>query len=105
MTHIANGKVWDVCYPSKNFEKIDPASNIRRNFPPTCVVHGDADTMVPMYLSKRLYETMKAAGVECEMIVVPGEEHTFAGKMTKGSQTWAVQRKGFDWVERRISFS
>ncbi|KIV99589.1 uncharacterized protein PV09_08766 [Verruconis gallopava] len=100
--HIANGKVWDVCFPSKAFEKIDAAARVSPDFPPTCIVHGDADTMVPMRLSKMLYDKLRAAGVDCVLIEVPGEEHTFAGKMVKGSRTWEIQRKGFDWVEQRI---
>jgi acetyl esterase/lipase len=105
MTHIANGKVWDACFPSKNFKQIDPALNIRPDFPPLCIVHGDADMMVPMRLSKKMFEKLKHAGVDCEMIEVPGEEHTFAGKMVKESQTWERQRRGFDWVEKRIRSS
>jgi acetyl esterase/lipase len=102
MTHIANGKVWDVCYSSKNFKKVDPALNVSSDTPPICIVHGDADTMVPLRLSKMLYQKLKNAGVDCEMIEVPGEEHTFAGKMVKGSQTWELQRKGFEWVKHRL---
>lgn len=55
--------------------------------------------MVPITLSQDLFAVLKKEGVACEMIEVPGEEHTFAGKMVKGGQTWELQRKGFDWVE------
>lgn len=100
MTNIANGTVWDVCYPSEDWQKIDPVLNVSKEFPPTCIVHGQADTMVPMYLSTRLFEALKKEGVESQMIEVPGEEHTFAGKMVKGSQTWNLQREGFDFLEK-----
>jgi acetyl esterase/lipase len=99
MTHIANGTLMGVCCPSRNYNKIDPIRNIAKGYPPTCIVHGQSDTMVPITLSQDLYTVLKKEGVNCEMIEVPGEEHTFAGKMVKGSKTWDLQRKGFDWVE------
>jgi dipeptidyl aminopeptidase/acylaminoacyl peptidase len=99
MTHIANGTLMGVCYPSKDWVKIDPIRNIANGYPPTCIVHGQSDTMVPITLSHDLYAVLKNAGVKCEMIEIPGEEHTFAGKMVKDSQTWNLQRRGFDWVE------
>lgn len=99
MTHITNGTLMDVCCPSKDFEKIDPIRNISKGYPPTCIVHGQSDTMVPITLSQELYAVLQKQGVECKMIEVPGEEHTFAGKMRKGDRTWDLQRKGFDWIE------
>jgi dipeptidyl aminopeptidase/acylaminoacyl peptidase len=99
MVHIAHGKVWDVCYPSKEFGKVDPVFNVNERFPPVCIVHGTADTMVPMRLSKMLFDKIQEAGAKAHFIEVPGEEHTFAGKMVKGSQTWDTQREGFDWLE------
>lgn len=77
--------------------------NVTPAFPPTCVVHGTADTMVPMHLSRALYARLEESGVRREFIEVPGEEHTFVGKMVKGGDVWARQRKGFDWLEGVIS--
>jgi dipeptidyl aminopeptidase/acylaminoacyl peptidase len=71
-------------------------------FPPTFIVHGDADRMVPTELSRVLFRGLKDLGVECGMVEVPGEDHTFAMGMKVGSQTWEVQRRGFDWLERII---
>jgi dipeptidyl aminopeptidase/acylaminoacyl peptidase len=103
MTHIANGTLMGVCYPSKDWDKIDPIRNITKGYPPTCIVHGQSDTMVPIDLSQDLYGVLKKEGVKCEMIEVPGEEHTFAGKMTKGDKTWELQRTGFDWVQSMLA--
>jgi dipeptidyl aminopeptidase/acylaminoacyl peptidase len=100
MTQIANGTLLDTCFPSKEFEKIDAVLNIDRGFPPTCIVHGTSDTMVPIELSKELLGRLEKNGVRNEMIEVPGEEHTFAGKMVRGDETWNVQRRGFDFLEK-----
>lgn len=102
-THIANGTLMDACFPSKDFKRVDAVMNIDDNFPPTCIVHGTADTKVPMRLSKELSQRLRRAGVPHEFIEVPGEEHTFAGQMKKASKTWEIQRKAFDWLEDVVS--
>jgi acetyl esterase/lipase len=100
MTNIANGNLMEACFPSKDFKKIDALLNVDSDFPPTCIVHGESDTMVPLYLSKDLFGALQREGVESEIVEVPGEEHTFAGKMAKGGETWNKQRLGFDFVEK-----
>ncbi|KAF2023906.1 alpha/beta-hydrolase [Setomelanomma holmii] len=101
MHQIATGNVlktiWSA-YPNE-LDKIDPLLNVNKNWPPVCIVHGTADTMIPMSLSKELEARLKEEGVEVAFVEVEGEEHTFAGKMVKGSKTWETQRRGFDWLE------
>jgi acetyl esterase/lipase len=104
MTQIGNGTVMDAIYPSKDWSKVDPLLNISPGrFPPTYIVHGTADTMVPMKLSKDLYAVLQKERVKCGMTEVPDEEHTFAGKMKVGSRTWDLQRQGFDFLESLIA--
>jgi acetyl esterase/lipase len=93
----------DAIFPSKEWKKVDTLLNVSSSFPPTYIVHGQADTMVPMSLSKDLLAALKKEGVKCGMTEVPGEEHTFAGKMQVGSQTWNLQREGFDFLESLIA--
>lgn len=101
--NLANGTLLHKIWPSKQLEKVDPLLNIGSDFPPTCIVHGQADTMVDIELSRMLYEEMKKKGVEVEMIEIPGAEHTFAGMMEKGGEIWEFQKKGFDFLERVIA--
>jgi len=102
MTQIAQGTLTKNCFPSGKWEKIDPVLNVSRRFPPTCIVHGDADEMVPIKMSEKMLERLRVEGVQCDMIIVPGEPHTFVGQMKKGSKTWDLQRKGFDWLQTII---
>ena len=51
------------------------------------------------FWSRTLYKAPEKEGVQCQFIDVPGEGHTFVGKMTKGSMTWELQFKGFDFLE------
>lgn len=102
LSQIANGTVMDAIFPSQEWDKVDPIRNIDSSFPPTFIVHGVEDTMVPIDLSRDLYKTLRLSKVKCGMTEVPGEEHTFAGKMKVGSQTWELQRSGFDFLESLV---
>ncbi|KAK0383016.1 hypothetical protein NLU13_8932 [Sarocladium strictum] len=103
MTQIGNGTVLEAIMPSKEWDKVDPLRNITPSFPPTFISHGDKDNMVPMSLSEDLLRALRENGVRSEMVRVPDEGHTFAGKMQVGSRTWELQRRGFDFLESLIS--
>ncbi|KAB8203719.1 Alpha/Beta hydrolase protein [Aspergillus parasiticus] len=100
---IANGRVLSACFPGRDVREIDPVYCVREGFPATCVVHGAEDRMVPIYLSRELVKVLEEKGIECEMVEVPGEDHTFAMGMEVGSRTWEMQRRGFDFLERIIN--
>jgi acetyl esterase/lipase len=107
MHQIATGKVINTIWPSypSDLEHIDPILNVNENWPPTAIVHGTADTTIPMRLSKELEAKLKEKGVKTAFFEVEGEPHTFVGKMVKGSKTWESQRRGFDWLEERLKES
>jgi Dipeptidyl aminopeptidases/acylaminoacyl-peptidases len=103
-TQIASGNVLSAIYPASEtsdpfFKSVDPLQNVSSAFPPTYIVHGLADTMVPIDLSRGLFAKLKEEGVKCGMTEVPDEEHTFANMMKVGSRTWWLQREGFDFLE------
>nr|XP_036582638.1 uncharacterized protein CTRU02_07191 [Colletotrichum truncatum]KAF6791429.1 hypothetical protein CTRU02_07191 [Colletotrichum truncatum] len=102
MTQIANGNVMNTIVPDKNWDEVDPVRNISSSFPPTFIVHGQADTMVTIDLSRGLFKTLQENGVRSGLREIPGEEHTFAAKMKVGSETWNLQREGFDFLESLI---
>lgn len=92
----------DVIYPSGEWDAVDPVRNVKAGFPPTYIVHGEEDEMVPLALSRSLYDVLVEHGVECGIKEIPGEGHTFAAKIEVGSQTWHLQREGFDFLESFI---
>jgi acetyl esterase/lipase len=107
MNLIKTARLWPTIYPRavtdpSTYALIDSMQNVHPKHPPTCIIHGDADKMVPLSISQGQYDLLQANGIESELIVVPGEGHTFAGKMEKGSRTYEIQRQGFDWLERKI---
>lgn len=99
LTRLANGKLLDAIFPSKDWDKVDPARNISSCFPPTFIAHGTEDSKVPIGLSRELFRILNDRGVHCGISEVPEEDHTFAAKMQVGSQTWELQRLGFDFLE------
>ena len=96
-TQIGKGSVLKAVYPKGEWDNVDPLRNISASFPPTFIVHGSEDVMVPTRLSKDLYSALVENGVQCGMEEVPGEGHSFANRMTAAA--WDIQRKGFDFLE------
>jgi len=47
-------------------------------FPPTLIVHGDADTVVPVAHAHSLAERLKKLNVEHQQKLLPGEGHWFS---------------------------
>lgn len=102
LSSIANGAVLDAIFPSKAWDEVDPIRNVGASFPPTFIVHGQDDTMVPISLSRDLFQTLQEHGIQCGMREIPEEEHTFAARMAVGSRTWELQREGFDFLQALI---
>jgi acetyl esterase/lipase len=99
LSQVANGTVMSAVYPSEQWSDVDPLLNIRPEFPPTYIVHGAADTKVPVQLSRKLHAELQKQRIHCGISEAPDEEHTFAAKMVVGSNTWLVQMRGFDFLE------
>ncbi|KAK8112021.1 uncharacterized protein PG998_008478 [Apiospora kogelbergensis] len=72
LTQIARGNVMDTIYPSKKWEDVDPIRNVTASFPPTFIVHGLGDTMVPIDLSRALLAVLGHHGVRSGMREIPG---------------------------------
>lgn len=60
-------------------EKASPTNYITDSSPQTLLVHGDADTMVPIQQSQALVEKLKASGVAHNLITISGGEHAWMG--------------------------
>jgi len=54
-----------------------PVTYVRSNSPPFLILHGTADTTVKLAQSELLANRLKQAGVQHELIVIPGAPHTF----------------------------
>jgi acetyl esterase/lipase len=54
---------------------ISPITHARKDNPPTLIIHGDADTLVPLQQSETMAKALKDAGVTAELIVVKDGGH------------------------------
>jgi acetyl esterase/lipase len=71
-------------FPAFQFEKkkasdCSPLLQVTQDDAPTLLLHGDQDKMVPIENSQNILEAFKKVGVPCDLIVIPGAEHNFAG--------------------------
>jgi acetyl esterase/lipase len=63
---------------------VSPLTYVTKNSPPTFVVHGDADPVVPYEQGVELYDKLQKTGVKSEFITVAGGGH---GKFTNEKKT------------------
>jgi acetyl esterase/lipase len=54
---------------------VSPITHITPDDPPTLIIHGDKDPLVPLQQSESFIEKLKAAGVEGKLIVKKGAGH------------------------------
>ncbi len=54
---------------------ISPLNHVRPGLPPFLLIHGDADRTVPIQQSHDFQAKLRASGVTCDLIVLPGAGH------------------------------
>jgi acetyl esterase/lipase len=55
-----------------------PIEHVTPDFPPTILLHGDADKVVPVSASRRFEERVRAVGGKCDLHIYAGLPHGFA---------------------------
>lgn len=55
--------------------EISPVNHVSADDPPTLIIHGDRDSVVPIQQSEEFIPKLVAARVECRLIVRPGADH------------------------------
>lgn len=59
--------------------KISPYYHVTADDPPTLILHGDADKLVPIQQAERIVDKLKEAGVDAKLVVKPGAAHGWRG--------------------------
>ncbi len=59
----------------RRLKDLSPINRAGRGFSPTLLLHGEKDPNVPVQQSESLARTLKAAGVDVELVVKPNEGH------------------------------
>jgi acetyl esterase/lipase len=55
--------------------RISPIQHVSSDDPPTLLIHGDADELVPIQQAETIVERFEEAGVTAELVVKPGAGH------------------------------
>jgi dipeptidyl aminopeptidase/acylaminoacyl peptidase len=76
-----------------------PAMHISCDEPPFLLIHGDKDKSVPLFQSTHLQAALKAAGVPCDLIVIPNGPHaTGSWHRVPGVPNW--EREMTEWLNK-----
>jgi acetyl esterase/lipase len=59
------------------YELLSPVTHVRPGVPPTLLLHGGADSVVPLHASRGLASRLEAAGVPHQLFTLPYAEHGF----------------------------
>lgn len=59
--------------------EISPIYFIHSNTPPTLIIHGDADKLVPIYQAQQFVKRCEELGVKAKLIVREGKAHGWGG--------------------------
>jgi dipeptidyl aminopeptidase/acylaminoacyl peptidase len=82
------------------FERYCPIRHVTREYPPTMLVHGTADTDVLHKQSKMMAERLRQAGVEHQFVSVPGGAHGI-GNISPGEQD-RIYREAAAFLSQRV---
>lgn len=77
---------------------ISPVNHVTSDDPPTLIVHGDADLLVPIQQAEIIIDKLKEAKVPAELVVKKGAAHGWAG-MEKDVVTFG------DWFDKYLAKS
>jgi acetyl esterase/lipase len=95
--------VGDKRFPALHFdeklaESVSPIVYVSKDDPPTLLIHGDKDDLVKLDNSERILEAFKKEGVPCDLIVIKGAGHGFAGKDGKRASKALVE-----WFDKYLA--
>jgi len=71
---------------------VSPIILINPKYPPTLLIHGDADTLVPVQQSKLMDAALEKAGITHKLVIIPGGGHD-------GITVLKGAKDAFDWFD------
>lgn len=82
------------------FTEYCPIRNVTREYPPTMLVHGTADTDVPYEQSKMMAERLRTVGVQHQLVTVPEGGHGI-GNIAAEEQD-RIYREAANFLMKRV---
>ncbi|NKB66171.1 MAG: alpha/beta fold hydrolase [Candidatus Latescibacteria bacterium] len=59
------------------FHQYEPVRNVTKDYPPTMLLYGEVDTMIPLQQGIQMAAELERAGIEHEFLTFPGFGHMF----------------------------
>ncbi|MFC1628157.1 alpha/beta hydrolase fold domain-containing protein [Gemmatimonadota bacterium] len=89
-------------FPALEFDpalasSVSPILHVTLDDPPTLLIHGDADALVPLLSSQVIHQAFMETGVTTELIVLEGAEHGFRGEYARRASAAMVA-----WFEKYL---
>ena len=84
-------------------DEASPLTYARADFPPTMLIHGNADTIVPVSASFEMYNALAQAGAAVELHIYDGVPHAFDSDAEFGRQVAELIALFLDRKVRRHS--
>lgn len=90
-------------FPALDFKKelgetVSPILFVTPDDPPTLLIHGDKDKLVPISNSEKMLAEMKKNKIDCDFVVMPGAEHGF-----KGADSDKANALMADWFDKHLN--
>ncbi len=92
---------WDPRNESEKFVPFMPVKNVTREYPPTALIHGTADTDVPFEQSRMMAKELQKHGVPFQFHQIDGAEHGLSGG--DRLEIEEAQRKAFEFVKFHLT--
>ena len=86
-------------FPADLAHSVSPIRFASRDDPPVLLIHGDADTLVPIAQSQRMHAALKERGVVSEFVTIEGGSHGFGGNPAHNQRATALM---VAWFERHL---
>ncbi len=78
--------------------EVSPIYHVSKDDPPTLIIHGDKDALVPIQQAQSIIRQFRAEGVPCELVVKPGAAH--------GWRDWQDDMRIIcDWFDKYLKAS
>ena len=88
-------KIEDEAEIKRLLKESSPITHVSEDDAPVLIIHGDADLLVPIQQAKRILKKYKEAGVESELLVMPGKNHGWKAEPDE------LKRFG-DWFDKYL---
>jgi dipeptidyl aminopeptidase/acylaminoacyl peptidase len=88
----------------ENYRRASPVTWVSKDDPPLLVIHGTADSTVPLDQSIRMQTAYRKAGLAVELIKVENAEHSFkvAGDAPVTPNLQEIMRRSVSFFEQRL---